>query len=142
MGLGVVLRDHTGKLIAGQSQTKEGAPKPSSDKALGAYGAICFYKELGILNLILEGDAEIMTKAICSNEMNMSLFGHVIAKVQNILQLFRSWKRNFVRREVNGVAHSLANVAKIAFMDKDRLGETLDCIRDVILKEQIALSLI
>ena len=46
-GLGVVLRDHIGKLIAGQSQTKEGAPEPSSAEALGAYGAVYFCKELG-----------------------------------------------------------------------------------------------
>ena len=59
MGLGVVLRDLIDKLIAGQSQTKEGAPEPSLAEALGAYGVVYFCKELGILNLILEGDAEL-----------------------------------------------------------------------------------
>ena len=65
----------------------------------------------------------------------MSRFGHVITKVQNVLQSFQAWKCNFVHRDNNETAHRLANAAKIDFMDKDSLGESLDCIRDVILKE-------
>jgi hypothetical protein len=76
------------RIIVARSQTKEGAPNPSSSEAVGAYFAICFCRALGNKTLIGEGDAQVVTKAICSNKVNMSIFGHVVADAQNVLHSF------------------------------------------------------
>jgi hypothetical protein len=76
------------RIIVARSQTKERAPNPSSAEAVGAYFAICFCRALGNKTLIGEGDAQVVTKAICSNKVNMSIFGHVVADAQNVLHSF------------------------------------------------------
>ena len=68
-----------------------GAPEPSSAEAVGAYSTVCFCQVLGIQNLIIKGDAQVVTKAICSKEINMSRFGHVVADTQNVMQSFRAF---------------------------------------------------
>lgn len=65
------MRDHESFVIAARSHTRSDSPEPSSAKAVGAYFAVCFCQELGMQNLILDGDAQVVVKAVCSTEINI-----------------------------------------------------------------------
>jgi hypothetical protein len=97
-------------VIATSNQTRVGAHEPrSAEVVVGVYyGVVCFCQVLGIQNLIIEGDAQVV-KAICSKEINMSRFGHVVADMQNELQSFRGWKCNFIHRNFNGAVRTFAS---------------------------------
>jgi hypothetical protein len=71
--------------------TRADAPNSSLAKAMGAYFAACFCKDLGIQKIIIEGDAQAVTTAICNTEINMSRFGHIISDTQQVLQWYGEW---------------------------------------------------
>lgn len=84
-GLGVVIRDCTGNVVASLS---EQAPLPFSPvivEAMAAARAIRFAQELGVRPYILEGDAEVVINSFKSDEDSLSTFGHIISSAKSTL---------------------------------------------------------
>jgi hypothetical protein len=65
MGIGVLIRDEMGNVIAGMSKPFMALHEPASAEALAALCAVEFCKDVGRQDIILEGDplqvAEIRT---------------------------------------------------------------------------------
>jgi ribonuclease HI len=64
LGLGAVIRDHNGFMCASKSLTRPGMLDPTAAKALAAIMAISLYNELGIRQVLLEGDARNVVEAV------------------------------------------------------------------------------
>ena len=89
MGLRIMLRDHTGRIIATEAKQRRGHRILAQPRLLELTLRYVFAGRWVYKTLIRKGDAQIVTKAICSNEVNMSIFGHVAADAQNRLQSFK-----------------------------------------------------
>ena len=80
-------------------------------EALAAARAISFAHELSLSNYILEGDSEVVIKALKSNDDSLSSFGHILASAKiltdvNCITFFHT------RRIGNTVVHNLAKHAR------------------------------
>ena len=77
-GLGAIIRNDMGLVMAAFTQH---IPLPTSVEmveVLAAWGALCFAKDLDFNKLIMEGDSEIIIKALSSNGLSTSSFGHIV----------------------------------------------------------------
>ena len=68
MGVGIVVRNSEGLIMGLKSITKSGLLDPTSTEAIGDLITAQFCKELGIQDLIMEGDALIVVKEISNTD--------------------------------------------------------------------------
>ena len=80
-------------------------------EVLAARGALCFAKDLGFNKLIMEGDSEIIIKALSSNGFSASSFGHILQDIKSVSSSLGGVLFNHTRRQGNRVAHGLARMA-------------------------------
>jgi hypothetical protein len=80
--------------------------------------AALFCKEIGVNNVIVEGDASTIIKALQEEEPNGSRYGHFIEEARMIFNSLPNWQPNHVRRSLNGVVHCLAKLATKSVIDK------------------------
>ena len=85
----------------------------SSDlvEALAAARAISFAHELSFANYILEGDSEVVIKALKSKDDSLSSFGHILASAKTLTDV-NCITFSHTRRIGNAVAHNLAKHAR------------------------------
>ncbi|XP_075670266.1 uncharacterized protein LOC142640041 [Castanea sativa] len=80
-GLGGVIRNDQGHVMATFTQT---IPLPTSVEmveVLAARSAIGFAKELSLNQVLIEGDSEVIIKALTKGGMDSSSFGHIIKDI-------------------------------------------------------------
>ncbi|XP_075650159.1 uncharacterized protein LOC142620719 [Castanea sativa] len=105
--LAAVVRDHTGSVIGALAERIHLPASPVVVEALACRRALYFAKELSIFDLSVEGDFEVIIKAIIARDMANPEYGHVIS---DILLVANDFRCNFshVKRIGNSVAHFLA----------------------------------
>lgn len=69
MGVGVIIRDSKGEVIAALSQPVMATYDPVSAESMATLRAVEFCKELGIHDFILEGDSLLVVKAISKSNL-------------------------------------------------------------------------
>ena len=139
MGFGVVVRDWRGNLVAARCTTQRGVYDPSTAEACSALMAIKFCKAMGMTKPHLEGDAKTVIDALLSNTEDQSQMGNVIDEIKEELQSVPHWRVSFVKRDGNRVAYVLSKTALHCDLDQEWV-EPPDCIRDLLLLEQLALA--
>ena len=82
-GVGVVIRDNNGAVLASCSEKMFQAYKAEETEALAARKALMFAHELGFQSVILEGDALGLIQALKSQEQNLSPLG-LLVKDENV----------------------------------------------------------
>lgn len=88
VGIGVVIREEKGQVIAAMSKTRMSLLEPTTGEAYAAYHAACLCKDVGVQNILLEGDAKQIVEAINSHTRTWSHFGHLISDTRRILPSF------------------------------------------------------
>ena len=85
----------------------------SSDliEAMAAARAISFAAELGFSRFILEGDSELIIKALLNKEDSLAPFGHILAAVKTSTDI-NCISFSHIRRLGNSVAYNLAKYAR------------------------------
>ena len=78
---------------------------------MAAARALSFAAELGFSRFVLEGDSELIIKALQSNEDSLAPFGHIL-EVAKITTDVNRVLFTHVRRLGNAVAHNLAKNAQ------------------------------
>ena len=81
-GLGVVVRDSDGLIIAALSQKVRLPGSVDVVEALVAQRAICFAKELSLHHLVIEGDSLQVIQAITDTRLVQTLYGHIIEEIR------------------------------------------------------------
>lgn len=78
VGLGVVIWNHEGEVMAALSEKIPQPPSVTQLELLAARRAALFVQEVGLHNSILEGDSEIVINSLKRCDMFQSAFGHLI----------------------------------------------------------------
>ena len=111
-GVGVIIRNADGQIIAFMV---EKVPLPNSVAALEAVAtvkALYFAAELGISSIVLEGDSEIVIKALVSEDTSFAVHGHLVEEAKLLSTSFIFCSFSHVKRQGNSAAHHLARHAR------------------------------
>ncbi|XP_075659055.1 uncharacterized protein LOC142628913 [Castanea sativa] len=99
--VGVIIRDENGQIIASMA---EKVPLPNSVAALEAVVAVKafnFAAELGISSVVVEGDSEIVIKALLNEDISFACHGHLVEEAKLLSALFSFCSFSHVRRQAN-----------------------------------------
>lgn len=132
MGIGVILRDSKGDVLATLSSQKEFIIDPVIVEATVALRAVSLVQELGFHKVILKGDAFQLVQVLNKSGANRSKYDHLINEAKGILQTFHSWRILHVHQHLNVAAHHLAKNALILREDHVLNEEIPTCITDII----------
>ena len=111
-GVGVVVRDAAGG-VCGALSDRYTLPMNVEDiEALACRAAVVFALELGLREVVFEGDSKIITKAFNSALPCLSSFCHIIDDVKTLALNFVSASFVHVKRQGNAVVDRLAKTAK------------------------------
>ena len=110
-GLGIVIRDGSGQVLA--SLLEQIHLPYSSDlvEAMTMARAIYFAAELGFSSYVLEGDSEVIIKALKNEEDSLAPFGHILAAAKSSTNV-SCISFSHICRLGNSVAYNLAKHAR------------------------------
>ena len=112
VGLGVVIRHSAGLVMASLTQQ---IPLPATVieiEALAAQRAMKLALEIGLANIVLEGDNKTLFKALKSGDRSLAQHGHLIKDILFLGSYFSAFTVSFICQQCNKLAHSLACKAK------------------------------
>ena len=110
-GLGVVVRDEEGMVIAALSQNIKLPSSVDLVEALAARRAILFAQEISITHVEVEGDSLKVITAINDPKHNRTQWGHVIEDIKKASMGLQLCSFCHINRGGNSLAHSLARRA-------------------------------
>jgi hypothetical protein len=136
IGVGILVRDNAGCVIAARSFIKEITTKPVVAKAMGALDAVEFCTHVGLLHIFLEGDALQVDNTVRSTGQSWIRFGQIIEDIRGVLSLLSSWQISHVKIECNPATHRLAKEAVQRFLDETWREVIPHCIYDTVMLEE------
>jgi len=113
-GIGIVVRNEKGEVMASIAKK---IPSPESIEmleALVARRAAIFSVELGLHQVVIKGDSEIVFKALLGWCLERSGIGHIIKDCKSISGFLQTCSFSHTRRQGNYVAHALAKRARMS----------------------------
>jgi hypothetical protein len=120
MGVGVILTDHVGDVIASFCTYKPTVMEPTTAEALVAWYATEICRKLGVKESILEGDAKEVVQALQRVGIWRGSYCMLVKEARINLQQQLEWQANHVFKEPNDTAQ----INKICNFLKG--GETMD----------------
>lgn len=124
VGVGVVIQDSDGRLEATLSK-KIPLPLGATEAEAKAFEVgLLFAKEVGVRDVLLEGDSMIVYNALYNYSLAPSLIAVVVQGIQDISGDFRSEGYSHVRRQGSSPAHILTKYASsitdyVAWIEED-----------------------
>ena len=88
-GLGVVVRDSYGRVIAALSERITLPPTVEDLKALDSRKAVSFAIDLDLRDVVFEGDSEVIFKHLSSDQPSMAAFGHIVEDARSLAAMLR-----------------------------------------------------
>ncbi|XP_035538485.1 uncharacterized protein LOC118343802 [Juglans regia] len=132
MGLGVVIRDCNGEVMAVKCANRKCRSSPFIAECSAMWEAMELCKELDFWDVWLEGDAKDVIDAVNRDEEDESRYGHVVEDLKQSLKQSKSWKVVFTHRDGNEVAHHLAKMAIHCISDQYWIKEGPESIRNLL----------
>ena len=115
--IGVVIRDCSGEIIGSLMERLVLPPTVEDVEALACRRAISFALEIGLQEVMFEGDSDIVIiRSLNSESPCMAPFGHVIEDSRSIASSLRYHSFSHVKRSGNCVADKLAKLARYTVM--------------------------
>ena len=111
-GVGVVIRNSNGEVIGALSESYFLPATVEDVEAIACRKAISFAINLGLENVVFEGDSETIIKALNSDFTCLTSFGHIIDDARTLALCFDTFSFMHVKRSGNAVADKLAKLAK------------------------------
>jgi len=111
IGVGVVVRDDQGRVVASLARAIPGIDHPTVAESWAAWLAVELYCVLGFQKVSFEGDSMILVSALNSEDHCWSAYGQLIEDTKIKLNSFSTKRLNHVPREANNVAHCLTKFA-------------------------------
>ncbi|XP_038708495.1 uncharacterized protein LOC120003549 [Tripterygium wilfordii] len=122
IGIGIIARDASGAHLASKVVCKKGPKLPYFAECLAAREAAAFAMKLQMVDIILEGDAMLVTAALISEGIDCSEAGLCISSTKVLLSSFQRVACCHVKRGANTAADSLAKHAMVCDSDMEWLG--------------------
>jgi ribonuclease HI len=136
--VGGILRDDKGSVRAAWSLLKINHLDPSAAEAFALFHGVNLCKNLGITNLFLESDSQVVISVIGDQGASNNKFGHLVDDIREVLSYFTHWKIGHVSRLSNCAALGLAKAAVHHVMDCKWDFAIPECICGIVLAEQHA----
>ena len=136
MGVGIVVRDHSGKCILACCDKFPNVTIPEMAEALAVRCALSFARDEGLDNFIYATDCLSVVQRVCSPTKDRSACGAVIEDIKRLLSSFLSSSVIHVYRSQNVAAHVLAHSVESSSSSMWR-GVPPECIRDAICKDSM-----
>jgi ribonuclease HI len=137
IGMWIVARNCMGEVMGAKSVIRPIMVDPKMAEAMAALWAVLFCKEVGFINVIIEGDAAQVVIEINSPPPYLSNTGQFTESIIKETKGLRTVKFNHVHRELNGAAHALAKVAAEQKKNMEWLEESPVCISNIIDREMV-----
>lgn len=106
-GLGVVIRNSGGAIIASLSQQIPQPTTVAQVEALATRRTVEFGLEIGITSAVFEGDSDTISKDLNNPDQSLSLLEHLIEDVKMLTPFLNCISFTYVGRQGNRVAHAL-----------------------------------
>lgn len=105
MGVGVVIRDATGRVLAARTKVILYITDPAAAEALAAWDAVVLAREMGGRWILLEGDSSVIVSALGAREPSHRNYGQILNDIKSLFSHFSLVEVQHVRRSANRVAH-------------------------------------
>ena len=111
-GIGVIIRDNRGEAIGALSM-----PTPLSNsfavlEALACRRALFFAKEIGLRQVVFEGDSAMVIQVVTHGNAELAEYGHIVEDIRILAADFDFIQFSHVKRNCNAVVDTLAKKAK------------------------------
>uniref|UniRef100_A0A803NTN0 Reverse transcriptase domain-containing protein n=1 Tax=Cannabis sativa TaxID=3483 RepID=A0A803NTN0_CANSA len=123
LGVGAVLRDHNGIVIAALSKMAQGSFRSDEMEAKALFHALNWASQSQLPITHIETDALRVSAALNSNSVDLSCFSDLITDVRCLLSFFPNVLVSHVKRSANQNAHGLAKFALGLDEDMSWIGE-------------------
>ena len=111
-GIGVVIRNDQGQIMGAMSK-KRNLPLGAVEVETKVFEeGLLLAGDLGLKQIILEGDAQIVTNALLGKCLPPTSIQIIITGASRWRQTVQEWKASYVRRTGNWAAHVMAQNAK------------------------------
>ena len=115
VGIGVVIRNEFGEVMATLSEKIALSPLMETLELLVARRAVMFAVELRFRHVIFEGDAEGVIKVLSQRDVTQSPVDHLVKDFRFIAGSLGTFSLSHTRRQGNNIAHALARRARSSF---------------------------
>ncbi|XP_060959373.1 uncharacterized protein LOC133030597 [Cannabis sativa] len=107
-GFGLVVRDHSCRLIEAVSGSRFGAVHPGVAEVIGVKEALSWIKRKQWSNVVVETDALVVVQAIKGSVNMPSQFGMLVRDCRDLMATLNNVSLCFVKRSANKAAHCVA----------------------------------
>ncbi|XP_023900508.1 uncharacterized protein LOC112012346 [Quercus suber] len=107
-GVIVVNRNEKGKLMGAMCKKIPFPLGALESEAIAAEEGIALARDLGLGEVVIEGDASIVMSALVNRDQSLSSIKKLVESSRTKLKAFKKWETNHVRRHCNIVAQLLA----------------------------------
>ncbi|XP_059429145.1 uncharacterized protein LOC132162954 [Corylus avellana] len=111
MGIGIIVRDHNGLILAAYVASRQYITDPTTTKALVAWKMVELCVCMEFQNVILEGDSLEVIQALRKEECSWGRCGTLINDTKLLLQNVDQWSFCHVKSTGNVAAYRLAKLA-------------------------------
>ena len=140
VGIGIIIRDEEGRVEAALSKRIK-APLGAIEAEAKAFEAgLLFAKDIGIQEVVLEGDSIIIYNALCEVSNPPSSVKPIIEGMHALCRDFRRVEFSHVRRQGNSPAHLLPKHAKSIADFSTWIEENPCFIEQALIQDVIAFS--
>lgn len=110
--LGVIIHDNRGEAISALSMPISLSNSVAVLEALACRRALLFAKEIGLRQVVFEGDSAMVIQAITHGNSELAEYGHIVEDIRILAADFNFIQFSHVKRNCNVVADALAKKAK------------------------------
>ncbi|XP_042983225.1 uncharacterized protein LOC122312634 [Carya illinoinensis] len=132
IGVGVIVRDSSGMVMASMCSSMLLDPDPLLGEAVAALKASTLCSNIGLDQVMLEGDSLAVVQAVQSREECWSPTGLVIRDIKLVLSRICTWSIHHISRRLNVVAHVLAKFALTCSGEHTFMEDYPPCIRNLL----------
>ena len=115
VGIGVAVRNELGEVVAAMAEKILVPNSVFTPETLAARHAVLFVQELGIRNVVFEGDSASSIQAISNRHFTHSSCGHIIHDILLFVNSFQSFSFSHVCRQGNTLTDALAKRARLSY---------------------------
>lgn len=135
MGIGVVIRNHLGLVLAASRRFVDHVDNPELGEVIAMRHALIFAEETGFQKIIVASDCASLINKVKSHEIDRSCTGAIVFDIKSKAPKFKSCCFTHVSRSCNEAAHVLAKSAEHDVRSY-WFNESPDIIRAIVCTEQ------
>jgi ribonuclease HI len=135
MGIGLLIRDHEGTVVAAKCSTQSHVSDPLVAETIAVWTAARFIKYKGLDNVVLEGDSLGVVNCLQEEEPSWAPAGHFIEDTKLCLSGL-AWSVQHVGRDANSAADRLAKLALSLVEEHQWVSSIPQCIQNIVMAEK------